>query len=332
MRILKEYEIKLNITGRDMYSGLLSDPVYLLNHFKGRFEGRCLDGSFITTIRTIQDRSMVQMDKNDLAGGGSMCCVLRAEAIVYPPESIIVGAEVTTIERDGRIICKYDNAIIHLKGDRRFSPNKGDLIPVRVIHTGYPPGSINMNIAAQPFFIRPSFNMKLFKPDPLSHEEQDLIKRKLNEIVDIKALYDACDKKLVQFFEELFYPFKDDYSKGKNKCPFDTKNIIQLATKQDLPKQKPLIISSHSAIHKSTAEVVLLDVDTVKNLPASPWCDKNILSISVDPTTFGTALLECLDDYCSYLSCITQCVEVYNTEQIRKKHQKIWTIYQQIKL
>jgi hypothetical protein len=315
-----------------MYSGLLSDPVYLLNHIKNRFEGRCLDDSFIIAVRNIQDRSMIVMDKHDLAGGGSMCCVVRAEAIVYPAESIIVGAEVTTIERDGRIICKYDNAIIHLKGDRRFSPNKGDLIPVRIIHTGYPPGSTNMNIAAQPFFIRPSFYMKLFKPDPLSHEELDLIKRKLAEITDARTAYDACDKKLVQFFEDLFYPFKNDYNKGKNKCPFDTKDIIALVNKPDLPKQKPLILSRHAAIHKSSTDVILLDVDTVKNLPVSPWTDKTTLTINVVPTTFGAALLDCLEDYCSYLNFIAQCIEVYSTEQIRKKHQKIWTIYQAIKL
>jgi hypothetical protein len=331
MRILKEYEIKLNISATTMYSGLLTEQ-YLLNHIKDRFEGKCLDGSFLTNVRTISERSMVQMDKNDLAGGGSLCVVVRAEAIVYPPESIIVGAEVTTIERDGRIICKYDNAIIHLKGDKRFSPNKGDLIPVRVIRTGYPPGSTNMNIAAQPFFIRPSFYMKLFKPDPLSNEEQDLIKRKMTEISDVKTAYDACDKKLVQFFEDLFYPFKDDYSKGKAKCPFDTKDIIALTTKQDLPKQKPLLLSRHSMIHKSSTDAIILDVDTVKKLPVSPWADKNVLDIQIAPASFGATMLELLDDYCSFLSCIVQCCEVYNTEIIRKKHQKIWTIYQQIKV
>ena len=332
MRILKEYEIKLNLSSQELYSGLLSDPVYLLNYVKERFEGKCLDKSFVTVIRAITERSMISMDKNDLAGGGSLCTVVRAEAIQYPPDSVIVGCEVTTIERDGRIICKYDNAIVHLKGDKRFSPNKGDLIPVRVIRTGYPMGSVNMSIAAQPFFIKPSFYMRVFNPAKPTAEEQDLINRKMNEIADIKKLYDACDAKLVKFFEELFYPFKDAPNPKTRKCPFEIKDILSLASKHDLPKVNPLVMSRHSALEKSNPTVVILDVDQVKSLPPGFWTDKTVLDIKVNPATYGATLLEALDDYCSFLSCIVQCCEVYSTEQIRKKHQKIWTIYNQIKV
>ena len=332
MRILKEYEVKLNLTSQQLFSGMLSDPQYMLNYIKECFEGKCLDGTFVTNIRAITERSMIPMDKNDLAGGGSPCCIFRAEAVVYPQGSIVVGCEVNTIERDGRIVCKHDNAIIHLKGDKRFSPNKGDLIPIRVIGTGYPVGSINMNIAAQPFFIKPSFHMRLFEPSKLTTEEQDLINRKISEITDLKKAYEACDKKLVQFFEELFYPFKDPPS-AKNKFPFDVVNLITLATKGDKSiKNEPMILSRHSAIAKSSTDVVLLDVATAKNLPESPWCDKTRIDCQVVPAKYSITLLEMLDDYCSFLGFIVQCCEVYNTEAIRKKHQKIWTIYNQIKL
>jgi hypothetical protein len=328
MRILKEYEIKLNLTSQEMYSGMLSEPQYLLNYIKERFEGKCLDGTFITNIRLVSEHSQIRMDKNDLTGGGSMCCVFRAEAIIFPPETILVGCEVSTIERDGRIICKYDNAIIHLKGDKRFSPNKGDLIPIRVIRTGYPTGSINMNIAAQPFFIKGSFHMRLCVPNTLTAEEQDLIDRKLSEITDTKKAYDTCDKKLVQFFENLFYPFKDKPS-GKNKLPFEVQDLLQLVKKTD---GQQIILSRHSAIVKSTTDVLVLDVDTVKNLPQSPWTDKNRLDIQIVPAKYSVVLLELLDDYCSFLDFIVQCCNTYNTEAIRKKHQKIWTIYETIKI
>lgn len=335
MRILQEYEIKLNLTSHDMYSGMLSDPAFFMHHIREKFEGRCLDGTFIANIRAIQDRSMVSLDKNDLNGGGGICCVFRADAIVYPPDSILVGCEVSTIERDGRIICKYENAIIHLKGDKRFSPNKGDLIPVRVIRTGYPPGSLNMSIGAQPFYISPTFHMRLFKPTPFTAEEKDLINRKLSEYNDVKVVYDACDQKLVKFFEDLFYPFQDPgvYSnKDKNKLPFETRDILKLVTKHDFKADQPIVMSRHSAIPKSDPSVLILDIETIRNLPQSPLSDKTKLDMIVTPMTYGKAVLEMLSDHVSYLEFIARCCEVYNTEQIRKKHQKIWTIYTTIKI
>jgi hypothetical protein len=327
MRILKEYEVKINLTSAEQYSGMLFDPTYLANHIKSKFEGRCLDLTFITTIREIRTRSMVSQDKNDLSGGGSFYCVFLAEAIVYPADSVIVGCEVTTIERDGRIICKYDNAIIQLKGDKRFSPNKGDLIPVRVIRTGYPLGLATMNIAAQPYFIQPLIKMRLFKPDAITSTEQDLINRKLTEISDVKKAYDAADSKLVKFFEELFYPFQEQLKKP----PFDVKDILQLVKKQDLPAD-PIIICRHPGLVKSDTQVFLIPIDVVKNLPQSEWTNKDKLEVKIIPATYGEVLLEILDDYCSFLETITHCCDVYNTEQIRKKHQKIWTIYNSIKI
>lgn len=348
MRILKEYETKINLSPTEMYSGILSNDDYIMNFLRKQFEGHCMESSFITNIKSIKERSLVSIDKNDLGGRGSICVVFCAEAVVYPPGSIIVGAQVAQIERDGRIICKYDNALIHLRGDRKFAPSKGDLIPVQVIRTGYPLGSDNMAIAAQPYWTAPTFSIRLVQPELLTPDEKDLVSRKLTEITDLEKVYADLPVKVKQFFEENFYPFAstDEFYKndtksglGKLKSPFEQVNLIELATQATTSSKVdsvkigvPICFSRHSAIPKYLPTILQFEPSIVKQLPTGPWTDRTKLDLKLTTATYSDMLIEFLDDYCSWLDLIIKCVEVYQTETIRKHHQKLWTIYQALKV
>ena len=357
MRILKEYETKINLSATEMFSGILSDDNYIMNFLRKQFEGRCMDSSFVTNIKSIKARSLVSIDKNDLGGRGSICVVFRAEAVVYPPNSVIVGAQVASIERDGRIMCKYDNALIHLRGDRKFAPAKGDLIPVLVLRTGYPVGSDNMSIAAQPYLIAPTFNMRLTQTENLTDEERDLISRKLVEIADSEKLFQTLPASTRQFFEALFYPYNDPelYATVKTgkpdkpdkpdklKSPFESVDIIALANKAvtsatvsdvKVPRPKtgePTVFSRHSAITKSSTLALQIDIATVKLLPTGPWTDRTKIEVKLTAAAYADMIIEFLDDYCTWLNLIIDCCGVYNTEAIRKSHNKLWTIYGMLK-
>src|SRR5271170_3359885 len=138
VRIHKEYEIKLNVTPVDQYTATFTDDKYLLEHLKEKFENRCMDMTYVVAIKGILSRSMMTIDKSDLAGGAYIHVRFHAEAIVFSPGSILVGCEVINVERNEMIVCKYDNAIVRIKGNKNFSPSEGDLVIVRVELVGYP--------------------------------------------------------------------------------------------------------------------------------------------------------------------------------------------------
>lgn len=336
MRILKEYETKINLNAESLYGGILSDENYILNFLKQNFENRCMDSSFITNILNIKHRSMIPIDKDNLEGGGSICVVFRAESLVYAPNSILCGCKVTNIEHDGKILCEYDNATIHVRGNRNFAPLKDDLIIVQVVRIGYPNGSVRMNIAALPYFIQPTFHSRLSKVEQPNSDDIDLLKRKLKEITDVEAIYKKLDTKIVKFFNDLFYPFKDPSMYAKPS--FDQYNIIELAescisgSKSPIKHGSLFLFSRHSALHKQLPTAFGISADLIKTLPRDNFTDRDKLDIKMSSATYARSLLEMLDDYCSYLQLIIKCCDTYNTEQIRKKHQKLWTVYENIKI
>lgn len=286
---------------------------------------------------------MIVIDKSDLAGSAYMYIVFRADSLVYPPGSIIVGAEVIAIEREGRIIARSTNAIIHIKGDRNFAPSKGDMIICVARKSGYPQGSADMVIVAEPFFIQQNFSMLLVKPEVLKQDEQTLVAMKLQEIEAAERLLKDQDAGLIEFFNETFYPFKDrttSITKKRNKSPFDVIDIIEIATALStgtdplgvMSKSKPIILSRHSAIDKSSTVAFAINPDTIRNLPKHPMTNKDVIGISIEGSGYAIAILALLDDYCSYIQMISACCETFNTDSIRKKHNKLWAIYDHLKV
>jgi hypothetical protein len=348
VRILKEYETKLNVGAADLYTGNFSDERYLLDYLKIKFEGKCMDSSFVSSIKNILARSMITIDKSDLSGGGYLHVRFSAEAIVHTAGSILVGCEVMTVEREGMIMCRHDHAMIHIKGNKNFSPNKGDLIIVRVKKIGYPVDSRSMSIAAIPYYIPHDFNIKIVRPSSIGPVEQDLLQRKLAELDAVKKLYDAADKETISFFEDLFYPYQTkayeikpihgrDIKRGAIvlKTKHSAWNITELAesalsaASSKLPIGETVALSRHSAIPKQSPSVLVLKPDVVRNIKtdADPFNDGTKFSISVVLANYAVTLEEYLNDYCEYLSVLVECANVYNTEKIRKAHSRLWTVY-----
>lgn len=344
MRILKEYEVKLNIAPSELFTGSFSNSAYLLEYLKGKFEGRCKDTSFIVAIKKIIERSMITIDKGDLAGGGYLHVRFSAEAIIHTPGSVLVGCEVVNVEKRDMIQCTHEHAFVHIKGNKNFAPTKGDLVIVRVQQIGYPTDSNHMSIAGSPYYVQNAFPIKVVRPAKLGPTEKDLLSRKLAEIEDVRKQLAAADHDTVNFFEELFYPLLNKfYSVKRDSVVLDTayeySDITKLVSavldeSSELTLGEPIAFSRHSAIPKFSPSVLILTIDQVRALKDSTdkFVDKAKFGTpSIAPSTFETALLELLDDYCEFLVVLIKCAEVFNTDKIRKAHQKIWTVYSLMK-
>jgi hypothetical protein len=344
MRILKEYETKLNIAPRDMYNGSLNEN-NLLAHIKNKFENICMDASFVVAIRGVNRRSMVAMDKSDLGGGGTMHIQFCAEALVYTKDDVLVGCEVINIERDGLIMCRHEHALVHIKGNRNFAPSKGDLIIARVQVVGYPLGSNQMNIAAIPYTIPLKFGMDLTRPkNNFGEAELNLFYRKMAEYSDVRKRYDDLDQTLVTFFEEMFYPLKTPgmyYAASKNKITLKTSyeswDILQLVESAlngtMVFKSEYIVLSRHAAIPKWSPQILTLTVDQVRKIKetSDTMGDPNKFEKSVVTSEYSTILIKYMSDYIDHLDMICRCCEVYGNEEIRNKQSRLWHIYSQIK-
>lgn len=346
MKSLKEYETRINVAPQNMCDGSMKDKD-LIMILTEKFAGKCMDASFITSIHSIKKRSMKTVDKSDLAGGGAIHVRFCARAITHPTGSVLVGCEVMNIERDGMITCRYEHAIVHIKGNRNFSPSKGDLVIAQVLETGYPVDSTNMSIAARPFSIPLKAHLKLVKPAVLVEVEVELLSRKLVELEEIKKAYDDLDKSVAKFFEDMFYPMKSTetyYTMNNKKTPvlktsyesYDVEKLVEAAISQSAPfkTDTPIALLRHAAVPKQFPHVLVLSIDKVRGMKTikDPMVDSAKFDTKVIASPFAATLLELLSDYCDYMNLIARCCAVYNTEAIRKNNSKLWSVYSSIKL
>lgn len=348
MKSLKEYETRINVAPQNMCDGSMKDKdlIVLLTDM---FAGKCMDASFITSVHSIKKRSMKTVDKSDLAGGGAIHVRFCARAITHPTGSVLVGCEVMNIERDGMITCRYDHAIVHIKGNRNFSPSKGDLVIAQVLETGYPVDSTNMSIGARPFSIPLKAHLKLVKPAVLGEVEVELLSRKLVELEEIKKQYEDVDKPIAKFFEDMFYPMKNHelyYTMNVNNKKgvvlktsyesYDIEKLVEAAISQSAPFKLdvPIALMRHAAVPKQLPHVLVLNIDKVRGMKTikDPMVDSTKFNTRVIAAPFAASLLEMLADYCDYMNLIVRCCSVYNTEAIRKSNSKLWSVYNQIKL
>lgn len=342
VRILKEYETKINISPTDLFAGTFSDNAFLLEYLRAKFEGKCMDSTFVLSIRQILMRSMMTIDKSDLAGGGHLHVRFSAEAIVHVAKSVLVGCEVMAVEREGNIMCKHEHAIVHIKGNKNFSPNVGEKIIARVIKIGYPVDSKSMSVGAIPYYIPHTFHITIVKPNPIGAAEKELLHRKLAELDNIKKLYASADQTSILFFEDLFYPYsiklfdmkRSNLVLRTNHVSWDIAQLaeaaIQDTTVSKLQMGESIALSRHSAIPKQSAHVLVLKIDEVRAIKddqTDPFNDKTKFEMKVVAGNYTATLLELLDDYCEYLSVLVECANTYSTDKIRRAHQRLWAVY-----
>ena len=344
MRITKEYETKLNLTIDEIYSGGLGgmmdveDNSIILDKLRTRFEGRCKDSSFIEKVLKIKRRSMVNFDKSELSGTGSVYVTFIAEAIIYPINAILVGCEVKNVERNGKILCEYDNAYVYIKGDVRFSINIGGKIITQVLQTCYPTDEFKMTIPAKPFVVKQDFELLVTDvPEKLTGNDKEEFKNLLRNINNAEKRLQSLNKKEVKFFTDLFYPFKASLGTLPKQFKLsDIKNILTYYSstssgKNPLPKNDQVILSRHSMIPKHTSDIFIISKSDAVNLPKHKLTDRSLLNVSMKIVNFVQAILMMSYDYISYIDFIANMVDVYNSDAVREEHKNLWAFYEKYK-
>lgn len=336
MKIIKIYETILNLSATEMYSNI---DATVLDKLKKIFEGKCEKNTLIINILGINKRSQCKMTKNRLDGSGDVNVQFKAEAIMYSENDILTGCEIQNIERGSKIICKHEHAIVNIKNIRNLQSLKpGNKLVVKILGVSYPKGKEKITIQGTPYTYSYKFTIYLtdFSVD-ITDEQIVLIKNKLKEIDSEYELYKNSDTKLVDYFNNIFYPFKTNYDKYKksfNNKKVDIINIYNMAqdlVNNKLKEKKTLALFKHTLIDKSVPDVFsVLDTDLASGI-SGDLLNTELYEINIIKEDIILVLLTFLNDYLLHIKCIKEMTEVYDSEKEIENHVNLWTVYNRLK-
>lgn len=343
MEITKTYEKVMNLSASEMFANDLDGII--MDKLKSKYVGKCENSTFIKEILGITRRSMVEMTRDLLDGTGRLCIQFDAKAIVYEEGTIMVGCEIKNIEKTTSIVCMKDNLFIYIKSHPKLRPlKKGDKLIVQVSKAGYQKDQKIISIDAQMFFCPTDFIIYRIKCDNRSPppEFQTAIKEKITTIQELEAKRDEAlknknYKKKWDYFAELFYPYKELHAKSKECAEFNIIEFAKRVSSGKYPKENEIFLSRHPMIIKTNPVMYEISTKTIlqnltKDDNTSPLFDKQKVSgVQLIRKDIFSTIMEFLQDYYSYIKMLSDIMEQYDEDDI-KKFDHIWKIYSRQKL
>jgi hypothetical protein len=338
MHITKIYETVLNITAIEMYSNL---DLIIVDKLRAKYEGVCEKSTLILKIIGVVKRSKCRFVTDRLDGSGSICVQFTAEAIVYHENDILVGCEVQKVERNNRIICKYEHAVVNIKSNKNLQTLKpGQFITTQVINSTYTTGQKMITVNALPYIYPSNFTIYMLDTTSVAFEDIEILERKIVDIDEEYKLYAKANTKLVNKLQDYYYPFKNDFN-HKQSLPkgMAYESVYDMAMKfmeseksKSKTKSFELAIFRHPIIEKSTPYVMTVDQKTLKAGIETDLLDPQQYNITMITQPAAHVFLKLLDDYLKFLRMIREMSEIYNTESKLEDHHNIWNIYQRLKV
>lgn len=331
MKIIKIDKTLINLSAVEQYSGTIDDVI--LQKLKDRLENTCDKNTFILKVSEIVRRSKCAQTQSRLDGSADVSVWYKIEALVYNSGDTLVQCEIQNIERSNNILCKYDHAVIKVKGSRIMQRlKKGQNMPIKITKVQYMKGRPKMTIFGTPYTY--SFECILYVATldygAIPKENIELLDKQIEKIQE--ELKHHKDKKLIKFFDDIFYPFKSKVP--KDPPGFKLTNTLDFIKTLKTKKQKTkMVLMRHPRILKSTPDIyvvepkVLLQKDGFNN----HLMDVKRYKIKQLSESLGMILFRFLEDYLNHLVFLRQMTEVYNTEKSRKDHSNLWNIYKQLK-
>lgn len=314
MKIIKIYETLINLSAIEMYQGI---EEVVISKIKKNFIGKCEKNSLIINYLDIVKMSNLRLLNSVLDGSGQVSVQFKAEAIIYEEGDILAGCEIQKIEKGNKIICKTENAIINIKGNKLLQSLKtGQKIAIRIDIVSYLKGEDIITIYGSPYSYSHKFTVFKVSENPILPEEEEIIKIKLQEIKKIEEI--PVDNKKFQYFSEIYYPYTEPYNPGKYK---NLKNILTL--KPEVGKY----YVRHPIINKSIPEVFYYS-----EFPSDNLFNTNVYEIKIVEETPGFIITHFLTDYLNYIKFIRDTCNIFKTDQEIESNSNIWNIYQKIKI
>ncbi len=341
MRIKKQYEVIVNLSAVDTYTGDIDAVV--MSKLR-RYEGRCISSSMVEKILKIIDRSQWMPDAELADGSGNINVIFEADAIIYHEGDIITNCVVNHIERTGEgrlgLICQTDHAAVHIRGNTSLRDvQPGQIIPIRVNTVRYSKGQKSITMNATPYFQSMEFYLVKTNVDVSAARQEDIetLQLLLEHQADAKQKLDDAEPKLVKFFTDTFHPFKD--TKIKTPAKFSEKSIVEESKRLvdslgKEPKAGETIVFSMRHPQHVRDEVDFFHIEEgffKGELPKIELLNPKSYQIKIVSANYACILISYLQEHISYLNMIYEMTQLYDTEEKRKKHKNVWAIYDRLK-
>lgn len=314
MEIVKEYEVHMNLTATEVYTGLI-DSLFLLNKIKKMYEGRCLNSTLITKINKISQQSDVYCSKNDNIGSSELDIRFEADAVVFNDGNIIPNCEIKTIETTGQIICLAPNVVIRLEINRLIqSLGPESKIPVKVNNSSYQFGRREITVNGEAYFHPQNeyiiYQVKFDDNKTFSQESSEqfqILTDKIKE--EIKSIPKSTN---YSYFVDLFYPL-NKVSEEKHK------DLISILEYADYIKQDNFVFK-HPTVNESTGKIYVM-----QDRPSEKFTKDYEVSFVIEKA--DTVIYQMLREYLNYLIMLRKYSELYDTKEKLDTNKKVWKLY-----
>lgn len=318
MLVQKILEIGINI---DNPINVLRDPTNIHRLIARKLEGRCYKGCYIHRVEEIVKMGDCLINQEGPASVGIMSVMFRVLAEVFMAEEIINGCEIITRDPSGILICKKNNAIVTLaKNPILESLKPGDIISVRVGNVRYTVGADKVAINAIPYI--PDANFTVYAIDPTKVDEsrlEDVQARILSEQELAAELRNGMETaKAWDTFAKLLEPYRNPPPLPKGAKKIDLFAKLPAGIKYICRDPRAGLAEPFAVVYtEMPPEIINPQVEPVVKLR--------------DDLGATEVMVIMLEDYCSHLRTIREMVNIYNTEELVRRHKNLWAIYNKYK-
>lgn len=293
----------------------------IMDMLRERYKNRCYAASYILDILEIIRKSDLICSKTQQNSSFVASVMFRAKVLIVKQYDIIHNCVVKKIDNRGNFICQNKYASIYIKPHLALQKIKrGQTIVALAVKIAYDIYKPEISIVAYPFI--PVVNKALntiYKTTVCT--DTPLYDAKLIEFRESVKKLKTHDQKVVEFFHELLYPFKErtKYNSLQKKHKLSTVQEPKFTSGQDI------YMSIHNTIPNESYQIIKYNIDPQNSLESKQIQEfDGSLVIS---ESYDLIISTFVQYYIEHNNNVSNLASTYNTMDIIKKNNVLWDIY-----
>lgn len=306
MKVVRQITTRVDIKSMvEMYTPDIESVI--LKHLQDRFVDSCFQSCLIQSIKRIVRRSDLKINQMAATGQGYIDVEFEVNAIEYlQNEGIVAKVDEISEQYSYMVLNKDNNTAINMRktADLKLI-NVGNEIPLRVLIKKYEIAKKMISVIAA-LYTLPQEESYVFEIEPLTDEEKSELGYELEEIKKLEKQISKVDSKLLKFFNDLLYPFKN-------------KKFTSPGSVEDMRKMKASgLVVRHERTDKLEPDIIVL-AKTKKN------------AIGARKDSAKLVYMRFFNDYKLHMMIMLELCSSFEDKAHRDDHSHIWDIYKSYK-
>ena len=306
MKVVRQITTQVDIKSMvEMYSPDIESVI--LKHLQDRFVGICFQSCLIQNIKKIVWRSDIKINQMAATGQGYIDVAFEVDAIEYlQNEGIVAKVDEINAQYSYMVLNKDNHTAINMRKIPELKMvNVGDKLPLRILIKRYQIAKQMISIIAT-LYTLPQEPSYIFEIEPLTDEEKAELGYELDEIKKMEKQISKVDTKLLTFFNNLLYPFKNN----KFAAP---------GSVEDMRKMKASgFVVRHERTDKLEPDIIVLS-KTKKN------------QFEARKDSAKLVYMRFFNDYKLHMMIMLELCSAFEEKAHRDEHSHIWDIYKSYK-